>query len=341
MTSRRQFFLQAAAVPYLDKRGEPQRPGEAAAGELPGGLNDVPLGFFGPEDVNHPQGGAIYMGVRLAVQDANRVLPAGAKPFRLAARWSDDPWRAGAAAVVKLVYTDQALAVIGGIDGATTHLAAQVAAKALVPVLDPVSTDESTNQAGVPWIFSWAPPDADLAGWLTRSIGGRRWSLLASTRHDDRHLAAALLKAAPPPAARVDFAQPDLGAVETALEPKPGVAVLLAAAEATARLAPALAARAQVLTGPAGRSRACAAARLQAPPLCRPDPDLLARLEQRFQARPDSFSVLAYQATAELARAIRSAGASRAAVRDALAARFPANGRRRASEDFILENSSL
>ena len=38
--------------------------------------------------------------------------------------------------------------------------------------------------------------------------------------------------------------------------------------------------RVPVLAGPAGRSRACAGAMIQSPPICRPDPDLLARLER-------------------------------------------------------------
>lgn len=46
------------------------------------------------------------MGAALAFEDANKNGGYKSKPFRLVPRWSDDPWRGGAAAVAKLVFTD-------------------------------------------------------------------------------------------------------------------------------------------------------------------------------------------------------------------------------------------
>jgi hypothetical protein len=40
-------------------------------------------------------------------------------------------------------YEDKVWAIIGGIDGATTHLAEQVAAKAQLTLVNPVATDRS------------------------------------------------------------------------------------------------------------------------------------------------------------------------------------------------------
>ena len=175
MITRRHFLAAQAAAPYLDRRGAPRQPGDVPA-RGSGALPYVPVGLFGPADPTHDAGGTVFMGVQLALEHANAKLPRDAKPFRLFSRWSDDPWRGGASAVVKLAMEDRAVAVIGGIDSASTHLAEQVAAKALFPLVDPVSTDETANAAFVPWIFSWAPGVRYARIMITDDQGRRAWS---------------------------------------------------------------------------------------------------------------------------------------------------------------------
>ena len=75
-------------------------------------------------------------------------------PFRLVPAWSESPWQAGIGQLTRLVYEEGAWAVIGGVDGATTHLAEQVALKARFPLLSPGSTDATANCANVPWLFT-------------------------------------------------------------------------------------------------------------------------------------------------------------------------------------------
>ncbi len=208
MLTRRHFLVVQAATPYLDRRGAPARPGELPATGAED-LDYIPVGLFGPDDPRHPAGGTVYMGVALAVERANAGLGRDGKPFRLFSRWSDDPWRAGASAVTKLAFEDRIVALVGGIDSATTHLAEQVAAKALFPMVDPVSTDETANAAFVPWIFSWAPGDSLLARAIADAIGRRRYTLLAATDHGSRQLARVLSRLAQP-AERHDF-QPRTG----------------------------------------------------------------------------------------------------------------------------------
>lgn len=60
--------------------------------------------------------------------------------------------------------------MLGGIDGATTHLAEQVVAKAHLPLIDPASTDQTVNQANIPWMFSLAPGDPDIAKFLAARL---------------------------------------------------------------------------------------------------------------------------------------------------------------------------
>jgi len=52
------------------------------------------------------------------------------------------------AKVARVVYSDKVWAIIGGIDGATTHLAEKVVAKAQLTLVNPSATDR----------ISWSPP---------------------------------------------------------------------------------------------------------------------------------------------------------------------------------------
>lgn len=326
--TRRQLLAQAV-VPYLDKRGEAVRPGEAPAARIE--LPYVPVGFFGPAEAGHPAGGAVYMGVALALEEADKV---GGKPWKLCSRWADDPWRAGAAAVVKLAYEDSAVAVVGGIDSASTHLAEQVAAKALFPLVDPVSSDETANSAGVPWIFSHAPGDSVLAEALAGRLRGRPYSLLAATDHGSRQLARALARAAAP-AERHDFSV-------SARPPAPSEeqVVILAPAQVTAEVTNGLPGGCRVLAGPQAHTRQfrmSARRPVLSPAPAALSPELDARARRRFQMPGDAFTELAYRSTALLIRCILEAGADRAAVRERLALHYPPNGRRKISSVFLEE----
>ena len=94
-----------------------------------------------------------------------------------------------------MAYEDQVWAIIGGIDGPTTHLAEQVVAKALLTLVSPASTDRSVNLAGVPWMFSCMPSDDLLAGALSRLGWGEDVTLVSATDHDSRVFTAELKKA--------------------------------------------------------------------------------------------------------------------------------------------------
>ncbi|MBI5083636.1 MAG: ABC transporter substrate-binding protein [Acidobacteria bacterium] len=289
----------------------------------------VDIGFFGPADPAHARGGAVYMGVALCVEDANRTGGYHGRSFRVVSRWTDDPWRGGATAAVKLVFDDRVCALIGGIDGATTHLAEQVIAKALVPLVDPAGTDQTVNHAGVPWIFSLAPGDPAIADCLVEAINGRPFTLVAGTDHDSRNLAAEVMKAVRRrgrvPALRIDVA-PGTRRLQQEVE---DACILIAPPEETAAIARALPERTLIAAGPSARSRVCAACpRLVSPPLRRPDPTLSARLSERFRRQPDDFSLLAYDAARSLIEAIQASGPDRALIRQELAARFGPNGRK-------------
>jgi hypothetical protein len=330
--TRRQLLAQAV-VPYLDKRGAAVHPGVAPSARID--LPYVPVGFFGPSDAAHPAGGAVFMGVQLAIEEAGTLA---GKPFRLFSRWADDPWRAGASAVVKLAYEDSAVAMIGGIDSASTHLAEQVAAKALFPLVDPVSSDETANAAGVPWIFSYAPGNTPLAAALAAGLKGEPYSLLAATDHDSRQLARTLVRLAAP-SERHDFAP-----VARPPSPMEQQVVILAPPQATAGIAKALPAACRVLAGPQAHSRLfrqLAPRRVLAPAPAALTPDLDTRLRRRYSLPGDAFTELAFHSTALLLRCILEVGPDRAAVRERLALHYPPNGRRLISSVLLQEVSPL
>jgi branched-chain amino acid transport system substrate-binding protein len=153
----------------------------------------VRIGYYGPNDPAHPLGGTFWIGAARAIEEANREGGYRGLPFRLVQAWSENPWRAGASAVVKMVYADRVWAVIAGIDGVTAHLAEQVAAKALLPIVDPGSTDKTVNMAYVPWTFSMLPPDPVYAEAIGKALGGAGFTLYSATDHDSRALTGDLL----------------------------------------------------------------------------------------------------------------------------------------------------
>lgn len=323
--SRREWLAAVAAqAPY--KSADPMPRGYDA----PAGEGAAAIGLFAPGDPRHETGGTVYCGAAFAVEEANRAGGYRGAPFRLVPRWHDDPWRGGASAVVKLAYVDKVAGLIGGIDGATAHLAAQVAAKALVPVVDAVGTDETVNQAGLPWIFSCAPADSAIARWMRERAGAEPCVLVCGIDHDSRALAAKVQPALPRVVRRVDVGADAAGAAALLAETGARVAVVIAPAKAAAEAVRAMPQGMRVLGGPATASRLYAAQgarRIEAPEL-RPAHEAVQRaIEKRFGVAADVFAVLAYDAARALLDGIREAGLDRARLRDWLAARFGERGR--------------
>jgi ABC-type branched-subunit amino acid transport system substrate-binding protein len=183
-----------AVVPYMD-RTKRQMLYEGPGGDEPEpeGLDEVRIGYFGPSDAAHAEGGSFWLGAVRAIEEENQGGGYRGRPFRLVPKWSDSPWTAGGRMVVEMAYNDRVWAIIGSIDGVATHVAEQVITKALLPLIDPGSTDRTVNAAMVPWMFSCLPGDpliADaLAPHLAVEAGDAGPVLVSSTGHDERHLA--------------------------------------------------------------------------------------------------------------------------------------------------------
>lgn len=108
--------------------------------------------------------------------------------LKLAPTWSESPWTGGAAALTDLIFRQQGVGVICGMDGEAAHLAETLVAKAHVPLLSAVSTAKSVNLANVPWTFSVLPGDHLIAPQLAVRLAAsaRSLAVISGPDHDSR-----------------------------------------------------------------------------------------------------------------------------------------------------------
>ena len=164
----------------------------------PGQAKDVLIGYFGPNDASHPEGGDMWCAATLAIEQANLAGGFHGRPFKLITGWSENPWGSGVKDLTRMVYQDQVWAIIGGIDGPSTHLAEQVVAKARLPLLSGANADRTANLANVSWMFSTLPGHHLQATALTQAIESqverKRFVMVSSVDHDSHVLTDELNK---------------------------------------------------------------------------------------------------------------------------------------------------
>jgi ABC-type branched-subunit amino acid transport system substrate-binding protein len=162
-------------------------------------VDEVRLGYFGPSDPADPEGGDLWCAAQLAIEKVNGEGGFHGKPFRLIPGWSSDPWGTGVTRVVRMAYDERVWAIIGGIDGTSTHLAEQVVAKGRLTLVSPASSDKTVNLANVPWMFSCLPGDhvqaPVLAGEIAARVGTQPIVLVSADDHDSRLFTRELIKA--------------------------------------------------------------------------------------------------------------------------------------------------
>ena len=307
------------------------------------------IGYFGPDDPAHPEAGDLWCAAVLAIEQANQQGGYRGKPFRLVARWSDNPWTGGAAQLTQMVYADGVWAIVGGIDSASTHLAEQVTTKARLPLVCAASTDRTANSAIVPWMFSLLPGNQVLAPGLVAElasrVGRKPFVVITGEDHDSRSFLAELNRSLttnglapqfqfvyrPTDANHADLARRAIGC-------QPSAVVLVADAQGSARLVHAVRAagfQGDIFGGPAmGRRRFLqeagpAAEGVIFPLVAEPGEKwsaLEAILEKRFQRHLDFAAAGTYDAVQLLVAAVRKAGLNRVRIGDALRGLSPWNG---------------
>ncbi len=333
-----------AQTPHFDgRKTELEYPGPGREEPEPKGLTEVRIGYFGPSDPNHPLGGDLWLAAQFALEEVNSEGGYRGLPFRLLPAWSENPWGSGISDLTRLVYDQQLWALIGGIDGPSTHLVEQVTTKARLPLIGPSSTDKTVNYAYVPWMFSMLPTDQLQAPLLCARVadalkGKNRLAVVSANDHDS-HLAALefksfLAKRGIASLRDVEIksdSQPDIAEVARELSSsRPDVILLVANPIDSARLVRALKAsrsQARIFGGCAlGRRFFAESAGSEAEgavfPLLDSESAEHLRFRQKFVSRfghsPDFAATQTYDAVHLLAQAIRKAGLNRALIRDAI-----------------------
>jgi branched-chain amino acid transport system substrate-binding protein len=246
---------------------------------------------------------------------------------------------------VHLVYEDHAVAIVTSLDGGSAHVAEQVANKVGIPVVT-LSTDPTTTQINLPWIFRLGPTDTQQARAFARDIYVARKLkqaiLIAENSHDGRvggeefQKAARALNAPSVIQLVIDPADwsPDSVAKQIAAQ-KPDALVFWTGPETAVGLVPRF--RKALPTAPVYLCHEAAQGRFDrdqagiwvvTPRLARSP--LRESFERRYRERTGAVPTLAaaqaYDAVRLLAAALRRSGPNRARLRDALAALSSYNG---------------
>jgi branched-chain amino acid transport system substrate-binding protein len=319
-------------------------PGRDAHHDLQG--SEIKIGFLAPLTGPHPEEGkALLQAAQLAIEDeAASPLPEGRR-LLIVPRDQSGPWGRASNEVVHLVYEDQAVAIVTSLDGGSAHLAEQVGNKVGIPVVT-LSSDPTTTQINLPWIFRLGPTDAQQARAFARDIYVARKLkqviLITENGHDGRvggeqfEKAARELSAPPAIELAIDPADwnPDSVAKQIAVQ-KPDAVVFWTGHESAARLVPRF--RSKFPTAPVYLCQEAAQGRFDrdlmniwivTPRLA--ESPLREIFEKRFRERagalPTPAAAQAYDAVRILAAALRRSGPNRARLRDALAKLSPYAG---------------
>ncbi|MHC4205138.1 MAG: ABC transporter substrate-binding protein [Planctomycetota bacterium] len=315
----------------------------------PADVKEVLIGYFGPSSASHPQGGDMWNAACLAVEQANRAGGYNSLPFRLVPGWSDNPWGSGVTEVTRMAYVHKVWAVIGGIDGPSTHLAEQVVAKARLTLLCSASTDKTVNLANVPWMFSCLPADHLQAPVLARAIasqvGGKSFLLVSAVDHDSHLFTVELNRAFTrhklTPSYHYEFkpGQKNIdGLVEKIIHAEAHTLVLIAGARHSARIVSAVRQKGFkgiIFGGPCmGRRNFLEQAANTAEGVIFPllytqskeSKSFDEKYTARFGKRPDYPAAHTYDAVNLLIAAIRKAGLNRARIHDAVRSLSPWQG---------------
>jgi branched-chain amino acid transport system substrate-binding protein len=328
-------------TPHFEAREHESRyHGPGRDDPLPALPSEVRIGFFGPTDPSDLDSDQIWLAAQLAVETANAEGGYNGSPFRLVPIWSENPWGSGISELARSIYKDHLWAIIGSIDGPSTHLVEQLVAKSRLTLINPASSDKTVNLANVPWMFSCLPGEhlqvPILSEAIGKAAGSRPLTLVSGTDHDSRVFAKELRNQLSLDRITVHHhfdldGDKDLIHVvaHQIISSRSAVAVIVTDASSCADLVKTLREqqfRGQIFggpfmaqtvflrkTGPAGTGVIFPA--LVSMEAVEPFSE---RFLSRHGKRPDYRALQTYDATSLLVKAVRKAGLNRARIRDAV-----------------------
>jgi branched-chain amino acid transport system substrate-binding protein len=296
-------------------------------------------------------GEAIVRAAQMALQDAARQpLPGGLHLGLAVGDESGPAWGRVTDAVLHLVFKDHAVAIVTSASGVTAHLSEQVGNKIGVPILT-LSTDMTTTQINLPWIFRLGPSDTQQARAIAQDIyrarGFRRVLLVTQRDHDGRMggrefvEAVRRLGAPAPDSLAINPLRPDAGSLMAHIKTNPPQAIVfwmqpenaakllevmrtngihapVYLSQEAAQEGSGLNLRTENTAGlkdPSGAGIYTVSSKVEATPSRE-------SFAQRYQAAtgslPGPVAAEAYDAVRMIARGVREAGPNRARVRDQL-----------------------
>ncbi len=125
-------------------------------------LRAINLGFLGPLDPQYSEsvyGIAMLHGAELALARANARGGFHGKPFALKIHRDSPLWGASAIELVRMDYRQHVWAMLGSVDGASTHIALRATLKLWVPIVDTATTDPTVTETRIPWLLHDFPDD--------------------------------------------------------------------------------------------------------------------------------------------------------------------------------------
>lgn len=167
-------------------------------------LDSVKIGFLGPimPTVSVATGGrshneealgiAMMRACRLAIEEANARGGYHQRqiPFELRVRNDNALWGASGSEVIHLAYKDNVWAIIGGIDGANTHIAIRVALKIEIPWMTPGDLDPTYIETNIPWVMRCIGDDRQqnylLVDYALRKMNYQRPAIIRSSNRYGR-----------------------------------------------------------------------------------------------------------------------------------------------------------
>ena len=117
-------------------------------------LKSVKIGFIGPLEgtVDAPLGQRMLQGAVLALEEANEAGGYQGLPFEFVIRNDAGLWGASGNTFVELD-EEHVWAILGSIDGASTHVILRVALKLEIPIVNTGTTDPTLTETRIPWII--------------------------------------------------------------------------------------------------------------------------------------------------------------------------------------------
>ena len=148
------------------------------------------VGFFAPvaPAADADIGERMFEGVQLAFEQANAAGGYNGMPFELVIRQDIGLWGASSNEMAAFRYEDNALAVIGSIDGGNTHIALRVALKTQTPMVNTATTDPTLTETAIPWLMRCMADDRQQGYALAQHIfQERKIKSVVALRVNDRY----------------------------------------------------------------------------------------------------------------------------------------------------------